>query len=596
MKAHVLIVDDERFFSSLLEDMLRNIYEVHLADNGRQALEIMKKQPIDLVLLDILMPDMDGYEVCRQIKKNEALKAIPVIFLTVKSDIDDEVKGFNVGAADYLIKPVSTPIVLARCATQIALAKANKVLRQQADNLEALVAERTVELNREIARKQQAYQKLHYLANYDSLTQLPNRNLLKERLAYVYKQAQRNKNIFSVLLIDLDRFKQVNDSLGHHIGDLLLAKVGARLSECLRGMDTIARLGGDEFVVLLTELKKSGDAALVAKKIIAAIETAFILNGHTVYIGCSIGISSYPDDGEDFDAMLRYADMAMYAVKANGKNNYAFFSSQLATRANQKIQLEEDLHRALGSQAVFLYYQPVIDLQTQAICGVEALLRWHHPIHGMISPEEVIKIAEESDFIFELGEWILEQACYQFSLWQQQGLEITHIAINMSTRQFSGKMDSFRLLESLIQKYSIPSAAIQLEITESLMLEDSHDVMNMLEALRNLGMQISVDDFGTGYSSLSYLRRFPVDILKIDQSFIRDLYVISGSDTLIKAIIAMAHSLGLKVIAEGVETQEQLDFLKQHQCDIGQGYYFSRPVSVEDIQALLLTQKRVSQI
>jgi len=592
MKAHILIVDDERFFISLLEDILQDTYCVHIAYNGLQALEIINKQCIDLVLLDVLMPEMDGYEVCQQLKKCEKSSSIPVIFLTVKSDIDDEVKGFAVGAADYLIKPVSAPIVLARCATQLALAKANRALKQQADDLEVLVVERTVELNREISKKQKAYQKLHYLANYDQLTQLPNRNLFNERLAYAHKQAQRNKNPFSVLLIDLDRFKQVNDSLGHHMGDLLLEQVGVRLSECLRGIDTIARLGGDEFIIILTELKESKDAALVAKKIITAIETAFIINEHTVYIGCSIGISSYPDDGEEFDAMLRYADMAMHEVKAKGKNNYTFFSSQLIACANQKMQLEEDLHSALGSNEIFLHYQPVVDLQTQAICGVEALLRWQHPIHGMISPEKAIMIAEESDFIFELGEWVLDQACYQFSLWQKQGFDIAHIAINMSTRQFSGKIDSFNLLESLVRKYSIPSTSVQLEITESLMLEDSRYVMKTLEALRKLGMQLSVDDFGTGYSSLSYLRRFPVDILKIDQSFIRDLYVIAGSDTLVKAIIAMGHSLGLKLIAEGAETQVQLDFLKQHQCDMVQGYYFSRPVPAEDIQNLLIAQKK----
>ncbi len=590
-KAKILVVDDERFFTNLLYDILKDKYQVSVANHGTAALEKIQKQHFDLVLLDILMPDIDGYEVCRQIKLLEHGHAVAVIFLSVKNDEQDELTGFELGAVDYITKPISLPIVLARVATQITLVNAQTQLKQYSDDLELLVSKRTVELNREIAKKQKAYEKLHYLANYDQLTQLPNRNLFNERLAYAYKLAKRNKTRFSLLLIDLDRFKQVNDSLGHHIGDLLLEQVGVRLSACLRGVDTIARLGGDEFTIILTEISKKQDAAIVAEKILAALGESFEVNGQTIYIGASIGIASYPEDGEDFSCMLKNADLAMYEVKEKGKNAYTFFSAKLTIYAQQRMELDKDLRLALVNEELYLQYQPIIDLSSNAICGIEALLRWHHPKYSHVATEEIISIAEESDLILELGEWVLTSACRQFSEWRQQGLENLHIAINMSTRQFCNKADSHGLVAKLIQQYQIPADTLQLEITESLMLEDSEFTVGVLQKLKQLGIAFSIDDFGTGYSSLGYLRRFPIDILKIDKSFIQDLQLDSGSDALVKAIIAMAQCLNLRVIAEGVETQQQLEFLQRHGCDMVQGYYFSRPVSASKFELLMKQQK-----
>jgi len=586
-KDTILIVDDERFFCNLLQNILEDEYHIVIAMNQEEAMSALYKHSIDLVLLDIIMPDVDGYAVCHDIKTNKTYAEVPVIFLTVKNEIEDELKGFDYGAIDYITKPISPPIVKARVATHIALAKATKKLQQHAVELEHLVSQRTVELTREIAEKQKVYEKLHYLANYDQLTLLPNRNLFNERLAYAYKLAKRNNTSFSLLLIDLDRFKHVNDSLGHHIGDLLLEQVGQRLSECLRGVDTIARLGGDEFTVTLTELQHKNDASIVAEKIITELAHPFEIHGQTIRIGCSIGITSFPDDAVELSTMLKNADMAMYEVKDKGKNAYAFFSPEMTTHANHRMELEKDLYQALNTSELYLHYQPIINLKTKSISSVEALLRWNHPKYGQVAPDKIISIAEESDLILRLGEWILEAAFKQYTLWQLNSSTELHLAINMSTRQFDSKYNTVDLLKKLIQQYQIPQHSIHLEITEGLMLEDSKLILDTLSDLKEMGVLLSVDDFGTGYSSLSYLRKFPVDILKIDRSFIQNLNLGSGDDTLIKAIIAMGQSLNLTVIAEGVETKEQLEFLENHACDQVQGFYFSKPVSATEISDLL---------
>jgi len=586
-KDTILIVDDEQFFCNLLQHILKQDYHIIIVNNGDEALDILGKHHIDLILLDIMMPDVNGYEVCKKIKKNEFFCETPIIFLSAKNEIGDEIKGFNSGAVDYITKPISPPTVKARVATHIALAQTTKKLYTHTVELEKLVSQRTVELSKEITKKQKAYEKLHYLANFDQLTSLPNRNLFNERLTYAYKLANRNHSTFSLLLIDLDHFKNVNDSFGHHIGDLLLEQVGKRLSTSLRGVDTVARLGGDEFAVILTEIQEKEMASVVACKVISELTQPFEVHGKTIHIGASIGISSYPEDGEELHAMLKNADLAMYAIKDNGKNSFAFYSPEMKTHASYRMELEQDLHLALTNNELYIDYQPIVDLRTQKVCSVEALLRWVHPVYGLIDADKIISISEESDLILKLGGWILESACSQLSLWQTQGFKDLTLSINMSSRQFDRNHHSVALLKKLIQQYKIPNNSIHLEITEPLILADSMLIIDTLTELKELGISLSVDDFGTGYSSLSYLHRFPIDILKIDHSFIKDMKLGSGSDILIKAIIAMGQSLNLTVIAEGVETKEQLDFLQDHGCDQAQGYYFSEPVSVEKIDFIL---------
>ncbi len=586
-KDRILIVDDERFFCNLLENILKNKYETVVVKNGDEAIQALDQNQFDLILLDIVMPEMNGYHVCQQIKSTPQNKEIPVIFLTVKNDTEDEIQGLELGAVDYLTKPISPPIVLARVSTHIALYKANQQLKQHTSELEKLVAQRTVELTREIAEKQKIYEKLHFLANYDQLTQLPNRNLFNERLSYIYKVCERNKTSFSLLLIDLDRFKTVNDSLGHHIGDLLLEQVGNRLSKNLRGVDTIARLGGDEFTVTLTELKRKQDASIVAEKIIAALAQPFEIKDHTIHIGSSIGITSYPDDCQDINSLLKNADMAMYEVKKTGKNAYKFFSPAMTELANHRMELEKDLYAALKNNQLYLKYQPIIAINSDRIMGIEALIRWDHSKHGSVNAEKIISIAEESDLILELGRWVIENAFAQLNKWLKQFVSPLHLAVNLSPRQFDHKFDCISFIKQQLSHYQIPDNSIHLEITENLMLEESKHISDTLTGLKAIGLSLSVDDFGTGYSSLSYLRRFPIDYLKIDQSFIKDLSLSTGDETLVKAIIAMGKSLGLKVIAEGVETKNQLDFLKAHDCNYCQGYYFSKPLSVENMTHLL---------
>jgi len=591
-KDSILIVDDERFFCNLLQGILENDYHIIIANNKHEAIKALEIYKIDLILLDIVMPEVDGYQVCKEIKQNEQFTEVPIIFLTVKNEIEDELNGFNSGAVDYITKPISPPIVTARVKTHIALAKATKKIQQHAVNLEHMISQRTVELTREIAEKQKVYEKLNYLANYDQLTLLPNRNLFNERLAYVYKAAKRNNSSFALLLIDLDRFKIVNDSLGHHIGDLLLEQAGQRLSNCLRDVDSIARLGGDEFTVIITELQHKEDAAIVADKIIATISQPFEIQSQIIHIGCSIGITCYPDDSKDLSAMLKNADMAMYEVKHNSKNAYSFFTPEMNIHVKHRIELEKDIYQAISNNELYLQYQPIINLKTNEICAVEALLRWKHSKHGQVPPDKIISIAEESDLILVLGEWIFEESCKQLFIWKAEGFKNLHIAINMSIRQFDTKFDSAVILKRLIDQYDIPKNHIHLEITEGLMLEDSKSILDKLFELKKMGILLAIDDFGTGYSSLSYLRKFPVDILKIDQSFIRELTQGTADNTLIKTIIAMGKSLNLAVIAEGVEYEDQLTFLNDQGCNQVQGYYFSKPVFANEISLLLENEKK----
>ncbi len=593
-KDTILIVDDERFFCSLLEDILKDDYQTIIVYDSNKTIEALSKHPVDLILLDIIMPDSNGYEVCKTIKSNELYRDLPVIFLSAKNEMEDEIRGFNLGAVDYITKPISPPIVKARISTHIALAKATKKLQRHTHELEQLVSQRTEKLTQEISKKQEIYEKLHYLANYDQLTLLPNRNLFNERLAYAYELAKRNNSSFCLLLIDLDRFKYVNDSLGHHIGDLVLEQVAQRLSACVRGVDMVARLGGDEFTVTLTELKFREDAAIVAEKIIADIAQPFEIHGQMIHIGCSIGISSFPDDGEDLHCMLKNADMAMYAVKEKGKNAYAFFSPEMRKHANHRIELEEDLYKALANNEIYLHYQPIINLKTKNICAVEALLRWKHPKHGQIAADKIISIAEDSSLIIKIGEWVLNKACQQLSLWHSQGYTFLNIAINMSARQFDRKNDSVALIKKMFDQYQIPTHSIHLEITESLMQKDTNFILEILSDLKKIGILLSIDDFGTGYSSLSFLSKFPVDFLKIDHSFLRDLSLESKNNILIKAIIAMAQSLNLTVIAEGIETGEQLSFLQQQGCNQAQGNYFSSPISASEIEKMLRAEARLN--
>lgn len=579
-KPKILIVDDERLFLNIIVDLLKDDYQTFTAKNGNEALEYIKSESLpDLIILDIVLPDMDGFEICQHFKKSKHTCDIPIIFLTIKTDIDDETKGFEAGAIDYITKPISPAILKARVKTHIALMQAHKKLAHHAQDLERTVAERTRELTNEIEERKTIETQLRFLANYDLLTKLPNRILFREHLDQSIKQAQRNKTFVALLLIDIDGFKHINDSLGHHQGDVLLQAVADRLSDCIRDVDQVARLGGDEFTVILAETTDKKNVALVAEKIIKTISNPIQLDRQEVYISASVGITLLPEDTSDPSTLLGYADMAMYEAKAKGKNAYEFYTSRLLHRVHNRVDMEKELHRAIGTKQLQLYYQPIFKTQHGELYGAEALIRWKHPERGLISPVEFIPIAEDSDLILQLGEWVLEEAVKTAAHWNKFDEECEfHIAVNMSSRQFRQNSTSTELVEKFLSEFDLSPRLLNLEITESLMMEDRHKVINKLNALDKIDVGLSIDDFGTGYSSLSYIRRFPINTIKIDKSFIHDITLDSDDATLITAIIAMAKNLNMKVVAEGVETAEQYRFLQDHGCDFVQGYYFCKPV------------------
>ncbi len=428
-------------------------------------------------------------------------------------------------------------------------------------------------------------ERLAYQANHDTLTRLPNRNLLMDRLDHALALSQRSGGWVAVLFIDLDNFKQVNDSLGHAAGDALLRAVAERLSGCVRSHDTLARLGGDEFILVLENLPREELVAAVARKIMEVLQPPFLLGGNEFFISSSIGISLFPKDGADRETLLRNADMAMYRAKKQGRSNFQFYSKWMNDHVIERLYLENGLRYAMARNELLLYYQPQVDLASLTVVGVEALIRWRHPAQGFISPAKFIPLAEETGLIIPIGAWVIETACIQAKRWEDAGLSL-RVAVNLSARQFT-QPDLIGNIITTLQRTGLPADRLKLEITESLLMEDVEKVIVILRALKDIGVKIAIDDFGTGYSSLSYLKRFPLDFLKIDRSFIRDIQSDPDDAAITLAILAMAHSMRLDVIAEGVETDEQLAFLHAHHCKEVQGFYFSPPRPVDDITRLL---------
>jgi diguanylate cyclase (GGDEF)-like protein/PAS domain S-box-containing protein len=428
-----------------------------------------------------------------------------------------------------------------------------------------------------------AEQRLSYMAQFDSLTGLPNRSLFVDRFGQTLRQSARNRWRVGVLFVDLDRFKNVNDTLGHDAGDQLLVEAARRLQLCVRAGDTVARLGGDEFAFVLTNLTHAHDAGLVATKVVAAMAQPFQLSGQQVYVSASIGIGIFPDDGTDPDVLLRNADTAMYRAKEGGRNNYQFYLPQMNERAAERLHTETQLRGALERDEFLLHYQPKVDLRTQRISGIEALVRWRHPQLGEVSPARFIPLAEETGLIIAIGEWVLDDACRQHRRWLASGLVDCRMAVNVSAVQFQ-RHDFADIVAVVLERSGLPPNRLELELTESVMMDRSSQAGETFGRLRDLGVLVSIDDFGTGFSSLSYLKRFPVDKIKIDRSFIDDITRRTDDAAITLSIIAIAHHLGLGVIAEGVETPEQLEFLRQHQCDEAQGYLISKPLPAEKFE------------
>jgi diguanylate cyclase (GGDEF)-like protein len=557
----VLIVEDSEEDTLLLVRALRQggyepAYE--RVDTAPAMSDALHRQTWDLVVSDHRMPQFDAPAALTLLKKS----GIDVPFIIVSGSIGEDlaVGAMKLGAQDYLMKG--------------NLARLCAVVEREL---------REAEIRRQ---RQRAEEIVQHQAHYDLLTDLPNRMMFHDRLTIALAHANRYRKMLAVLFVDLDRFKTIVDTLGHALGDAILRGVAERLNSCLEEGDTLARLGGDEFVILLPQIHRADKAVKLAQKVLEVLRPAFHFSGHELHITTSIGISLYPYDGEDADTLLKNADTALYRAKEQGRNNYQLYTPAMNARAFERLALENALRRALERKEFLLHYQPQVDLHSGAIVGVEALLRWQHPDLGLVYPAEFIPIAEETGLIVPLGDWVLRTACHQAKIWQKAGLPTMSVAVNLSARQFQ-QQDLVDSVAKIIKESGLDPRWLELEITESIAMQNADYTIVVLRDLKEMGIQISMDDFGTGYSSLSYLKKFPIDTLKIDQSFIRDLSSDPNDAAIANAVIVLAHSLKLKVVAEGVETPEQEAFLKEHQCDRMQGYLFSTAVAPDILEALI---------
>ena len=480
-----------------------------------------------------------------------------------------------------LIKLPEPGILVSRTGQQYAIRASAAPIRDQQGRVSGAVIAFS-----DMTETRQLTEQMAYQATHDALTHLPNRNLLRDRLQHAIVRAQRTGQSLALLFVDLDHFKKVNDSLGHTAGDRLLQAVTARLLSCGRKEDTIARLGGDEFIFLLEDVRQEDRVAAFARKIVKTLAAPFQVENHECFVTASIGISLFPKDGEDAETLLKNADTAMYRSKDNGRDNIQFYAHDMHIRVLERLTMEQDLRHALERQELELHYQPQMDLRQSRIVGVEALLRWRHPQRGLISPLDFIPLAEETGLIETIGEWVLQTACQQAKAWQREGLPALRMAVNLSPRQFL-RPGMVNRVGRILQETDLAPQHLDLEITESLLMKDVEGSIVTMHALKAIGVRLSIDDFGTGYSSLNYLKQFPIDQLKIDKSFLHEIVTSQDDAAITLAIIAMAHSMRLTVIAEGVENETQQRFLRANQCDEIQGYHLSRPVPPQEIPALL---------
>ena len=445
---------------------------------------------------------------------------------------------------------------------------------------------RILVIHENVTELKQAEKAIEQLAYFDPLTGLPNRLLLKDRLNQALTQASREEQLVGLVFLDLDRFKVINDTLGHAAGDCLLKHVAQRLKSCVRKSDTVARLGGDEFIIVLPSISQAEDATLIAQKIFQAFEPPIELEGQELFITSSIGIAIYPSDGQDAEALIANADVAMYQAKERGRNNYQFFSAEMNRKVVEFLNLETSLRRALEQEEFVLHYQQQVDLSTNAMTGVEVLLRWKHPTWGLVYPLEFIEVAEETGLIIPIGAWVLENACRQALLWQKSGYPLMRLGINISSRQLKDPQLPNTII-NVLKRTGLQKDRLELKLTERILLEDNQETLRALQDLKNLGIKISIDHFGTGHATLNYLKKFGIDKIKISQSFVSELPQDQDTAEIVQAIIAMAHTLRLRVVAEGIISDEQLDFLKKQGCDEGQGYLFGRPLPADEFTAIL---------
>lgn len=445
---------------------------------------------------------------------------------------------------------------------------------------------------RDITERKQIEERLSYLANYDALTGLPNRSLLMDRIGQALSRAPWQGRVVALMFCDLDRFKIVNDTLGHAVGDQLLKCVAERLESCLRAGDTVARIGGDEFVILLTDMAGKNDAGMVAQKIVKVVSAPLEILGHEIYVTTSIGVSTFPDHGHDPQTLLKNADFAMYRAKEGGKNTFQYFEPELAAKQQTRLSLEGKLRRALEQREFVLHYQPIVELEQGRIVGCESLIRWQHPSLGLVSPADFLPLAEETGIIVHIGEWAIRAACEQHRQWVDE-FGLMRMAVNLSNRQFQQE-NLVGLIMSILSDVGLPHESLEIELTEDIIMKDASHAVRTLEQMQELGVQLSIDDFGTGYSSLGQLKCFPIDTLKIDRSFIKDITTNPDDIAIVRAIVAMAHQLRIKVVAEGVESEQQMEAVKECRCNYLQGYWYSRPLPAEAFTDFLRKNRLLS--
>jgi len=578
-KSKLLIIDDEKQIRDLLVDLLGSDYDCSDAGSAEEALTALSKQTFDLVISDIDMGGMSGLELVPRV---HALSPdTVVVMISGNQDLEFAIRALRVGAFDYITKPIDLRHVEASVERALQHSELLKETRRYKEQIEELLQQRTAQVD--------------WLAYYDTLTQLPNRALFEDRLTQAVSVAKASGQSLGVLFISLDQFKKVNDSLGHVPGDSLLREFAERLKSCITRSDTVARFGNDEFALLKTGIDGTTDVIETIGSLSQVLRFSFDLHGHELYATASVGVSLFPLDGDDCQTLLKNAGAALYRAKKSGGANYQFFTADMHELANRRLALETSMRRAIQNEEFLIHYQPRVSVDSLAITGVEALVRWQHPQLGLVSPSEFIPLAEDTGLIVPIGEWVLRQACEQNRRWQEEGFAPIHVAVNISARQFHDQ-DLSQTVIRILDESGLAPNYLELELTESSIMQNAEFTADVLTRWKNLGINISIDDFGTGFSSLASLKRLPIDALKIDQSFVRDATTDQDDAAIVMAITTLAHNLRLKVVAEGVETEEQLRFLQLLRCDEIQGFFFSKPLPADLLVSLFDSVPKDSRV
>lgn len=697
LRSRVLLVDDSRLVRQLGRDALEAAgFDVLEAEDGEAALTCFRSQRPDLVLLDVHMPGLNGFQTCEALRRELGGLELPIVIVTGAEDTDSVRNAFDAGATDFAMKPVNWQVLGERIRYMIRMGRLVGELRRSRqdlaeaqrlaqlgsfeleiatgvlaasdefrrlyeledsgpDSLGGLLdridrddrqlvetaferclagegslvldhrvlddaGERSIQLRaalvedeygtpllrgsaQDCTERKRSEEEIRFLAFHDHLTRLGNRRLFSERLGFALADTQRTSSLVAVLFLDLDHFKRVNDTLGHAAGDKLLSGAADRLRSCVRDSDcvsrdvkaelnpTVSRFGGDEFLIALPGIGSVEMASEVADRILRALSRPFVIEGESIVLAASIGVAVAPDDGRDVDTLVRNADVAMYHAKQRGRGCYEFYRGAMAEAASVDLELEGDLRKALDGE-LFLVYQPTVELATGRVTGFEALVRWSHPKRGVILPDQFIPIAEATGLIDRLGVWVVAEACQRLAVWDAAGLPEVQIAVNVSPRQLDAP-DFAEIVDRVLQEHGIASGRIEFEITETSMIERPENTVAALSALKRIGMRLSLDDFGTGYSSLSHLQGFPIDTVKIDRSFVKDLPDCDDAARLAEGVLSLCGSLGLRVVAEGIETWQQLVFLRERRCQEGQGYFLRPPLGIEEATHILRTEPRL---